>query len=126
MGNATAYLNITARKAESIKLTEDDYDAFESFLGSKVQNHCVPSMFRLHLDNDHEEMWMLCEWYGVFDREVMKEFAGEHPDLQIEVIENYLDDDIRNRVLYQGELMEVLEEIRYFPSPKLINWEHLE
>lgn len=57
-----------------------------------------------------------------FNPSFLTPFMVAHPDLQMEIIEEDLDEDRRYRHLLERDVVERLREIRYFEDPAMIDW----
>ena len=121
---AMTYLNITVRKVDRGALSSADLDRFADFIEKEVfDGGCIGKQYP-HIATDRKSMYAYCEWCGSFESEILIPFAASHPEYQMELLSECNECDERERVLYQGEVMECIEEIRVFPDPEIIQWNY--
>ena len=121
--SATTYLNFTVRRADGQKLTENDIDSFCDFIDELMDGRCS-YLEHPHIATCGKCAYGSCEYFWTFEESDIMPFAEQHPDLQIELIEEYQDGDRGIRCLYQGDVMEMITEVRYFPDPERIPWKY--
>ena len=116
-----ADLNITIRREDRMPITESDLNAYEEFFSNTYGNSCTSTS--PHISNDGNHIHSFCEVKWGFETSEMKPFAVSNPHLQIEVMEVIeADDTIKNRYLFHGENVEILEEISVMEEPQIIDW----
>lgn len=118
-----SYLNITVRRKDKTPVTRDDLERFDEYFFGDFGAYESCSTISPYICNDGIHIFASCEARWGYDERAMKLFASENPHLQIEIMEEYTDGDYSNfRHLYEGDLYEMCEEVRYFEQPKLIDW----
>ena len=121
--STTTYLNFTVRRADGHNMSESDIDSFCDFIDRLMESQCA-YLEHPHVATCGKSAYGSCEYYGVFEESDMVPYAESHPDLQMELIEESSDGDKAIRCLYQGDVMEMTTEIRYFPDPVRIPWKY--
>ena len=115
-------LSITVRRKDKSPVTKEDLEKFEHFFFDEFETSEVHS--NPHMCNDGKYIDACCQIYKDLEEEEILIFSRENPHLQIEVIEECEDYDIGNsRMLFEGEISEILGEVTYFEKPTLIEWE---
>lgn len=117
------YLNITVRRVDRGALCSADLEQFADFFEKEVLGGCFGKQYP-HIATDWKSMYAYCEWCGFPEPEIMASFAHAHPEYQIEVISECNEGDDRLRTLFQGDVIDSIYEVRYFPDPQAINWKY--
>lgn len=118
---ADTYINITVRRADGSKISDDDFMDFKKFFMQNISSKSI-STYKPRISADRNYMYGECEMHGYYDRNDMRQFATTHSHLQIEVIVEYKYYDCKTRFLYYGGITEESDEERSFPPPELIDW----
>lgn len=119
-------LNITIRRKDLTPITKEDLEKFERFFFEDFRDirwreeTCHP-----FICSDKQSIFASCTIKWTLERQDFQQFASENPHLQIEIMENSEHDGgTETRYLYEGDIFEVCDEVRYFEEPKKINWKH--
>lgn len=118
------YANFSIRtKAPNGSVTEKELDSFNEIWDANYKGYTddAPSLYK-HFASDGVSIYARADVGRNFDPSFMLEFTKAHPHLQMEVIEEDYDEDSRCRYLLEGEILEKLNEVRYYEQPKLIDW----
>lgn len=117
-------LNITIRRKDLTPVTKQDLEKFERFFFEDFRDirwceeTCHP-----FICSDKQSIFSSCMIKWTLDRQDFQQFASENPHLQIEIMENSEHDGgTETRYLYEGDIFEVCDEVRYFEEPKKISW----
>ena len=117
-------LNITIRRKDLTPVTKEDLESFKRYFFEDFRDlrwreeTCNP-----HICTDKKEIFAACVIKWTLEEEDFQPFARKHPHLQIEVMENSEHDGGTNtRYLFEGDLFEECQEVRFFEEPKLIDW----
>lgn len=121
--SAITYLNFTVRRVDRMPISQEDIDFFADFIDEEMISNSSSVEFP-QIATDHKAMCAFCEWYGIYEESDMMQFAEAHPEYQIELIEECSECDSMIRCLYQGDIMEMTTEVRYFPDPQRIPWKY--
>lgn len=116
-------VNLTVRRADRGVLNSADLEQFADFYEKEILG-CYSGKQYPHVATDWKSMYAYCELCGYFESDTLALFAEAHPEYQIELISECNECDNRERVLYQGNLMECIQEERYFPEPQVIPWKY--
>ena len=73
--------------------------------------------------NQHRIFASGAVWHS-FESADMRDFAKSHPHLQMEILADCDDMDVGNtRILYEGDVVEELCEVKFFEKPEKIKWD---
>lgn len=117
------YLNITVRRGDRGVINSADLEQFADFFEKEILGGCFGKQYP-NIATDRKSMYAYCEWCGTFDSERLTPFAVFHPEYQIEMIAECSDCEERERILYQGDVTEYIQEVRLFPDPEIIKWNY--
>lgn len=116
------YLNLTVRRVDRSELSPDELEQFSAFFDREIMGGGIGK--KTIVETNWKEMYVYFEVCGLFDETVISPFAELHPEYQIELIKESSEDGDAIRCLYQGDIMEILTEVRYFPEPERIQWKY--
>ena len=119
-------LDITIRRKDLTPVTKEDLEKFERYFFEDFRDirwreeTCHPFTC-----SDKQNIFASCTIKWTLERQDFQQFASDNPHLQIEIMENSEHDGGTNtRYLYEGDIFEVCDEVRYFEEPKKINWRY--
>ena len=116
-------LQVSIRRVDGKNLTEKEVDEFNEFFRQNVlSNSLYVKWLARFCGGGYRMAFAMCDYLGYFDKNDLAQYAQSHPEHQIEVIVECDEHADQRRILYQGDIIEEMNEIRTFPEPTQIAW----
>ena len=117
-------LNAEVRRKDGRPVSDQDLMDFEEawMAISWAETYDHPHI-AISNHNQHRIFASGAVWHS-FESADMRDFAKSHPHLQMEILADCEDLDVGNtRILYEGDVVEELFEVKFFEKPEKIKWD---